>query len=158
MARCGILRTDMPNLEFVEPDDTEKTDPEARVLGQARRELSGRVRTELRALHADLGLAGEPAASMHDLMEAIEHGLARADGPDIRRQIARERAGLASPPSTPSQDPAERFWRLKAGLGDEYEAAVAAKLGAARAHSLRRADNGWSFRGVYAGECPGDGG
>jgi hypothetical protein len=158
MARCGILRTDAPNLEFDEPDEQEKADPEARVMAQAKRELSGRVRDELRRLHADLGLAGQPAASMHDLMEAIEHGLARADGPDIRRQIARERAGLASPPATPSEAPAERFWRLKAGLGDEYEAALAAKLGPARAHALRRAGNGWSFRGVYAGSCPGDGG
>jgi hypothetical protein len=160
MARCGIVRMDMPDLEFAElPSEEEaRTDPEALAVAQARRELSGRVRDELRTLHADLGLAGDPPMKVRDFMEAIENGLARADAPAIRRQIARERAGLAAPPPADSQGPADRFWRLKAGLGDEYESLLAGKLSPARARAMRKAGNGWPFRGVYTGSCEGDGG
>lgn len=159
MARCGILRIDLPDLDATEarPDEQGHVSDEAEAMAQATREVNGVVRDELRGLHADLGLAGDPAPKLSDLLEAIETGLPRADGPDIRRRIARERAGLDSPPATLT-DPTERYWRLRASIGDQYEQALANKVGSARARALRKAHDGWAQRGIYVGQCQGDGG
>ena len=62
----------------------------------------------------------------------------------VRRQIAKERAGLARPPTDLSSlEPAERYLRLITSLGDETERRLADKLGAARARELRAEHGGW---------------
>jgi hypothetical protein len=161
LARCGTLKLDQPDLDATQarPDDEGNVSEEAESVAQATREVNGAVRDELRGLHADLGLAGDLPAKLRDLMQAVEAGLPRGDVPDIHRRLSRERAGLLAPPANPSSDPTERYWRLRAGLGDQYEQALAQKVGRERAHALRKAHDGWSFRGIYtSGQCAWDAG
>ena len=74
-----------------------------------------------------------------------------------RQKLARERAGMATPPASDADLPAgERFLRLWAGLGDEFEQRLAERLGPDRARQLRFSPNAlpWTSRYVHTG-CPG---
>jgi hypothetical protein len=74
-----------------------------------------------------------------------------------RQKLALERAGMALPPAPDVELPAgERFLRLWAGLGDEFEQRLANQLGADRARQLRYSPNAlpWTSRYVHAG-CAG---
>jgi hypothetical protein len=74
----------------------------------------------------------------------------------LRRQLARERAGLAGPPPDLAKtSPLERYLRLLADLGDEAERRAAALLGADRARALRARNEGWGSRMEMAG-CAGE--
>ncbi len=71
------------------------------------------------------------------------------------QRLARERAGLQSPPSDPSgMTPAERLLRFTLGLGDAYERALAEKLGTKRARELRQKNDGWLERRDSQEGCP----
>ena len=73
-----------------------------------------------------------------------------------RQKLALERAGMAPPPASDADLPAgERFLRLWAGLGDEFEQRLANSLGADRARQLRFSANAlpWTSRYVFTG-CP----
>jgi hypothetical protein len=69
-------------------------------------------------------------------------------------RLSHERAGLI-PTSTDvsTASPFERFLRLEMGAGDTFEKALAAALGADRAHALRTEQGSWGQRLSRRG-CP----
>lgn len=50
--------------------------------------------------------------------------------------------------------PLERMMRLFAGMGDEFEQALAAQLGPARAPELRLKKGGWGSKTGFSHGCP----
>jgi hypothetical protein len=82
----------------------------------------------------------------------IEDKSPRGDAQAIRTRIAQERAGLVAPPADWSKaSPLERYLRYLAGLGDETEQMLAAKIGPDRAHALRAAEDGWPMKMQMSG-------
>jgi hypothetical protein len=127
---------------------------EVATFDQAVARLHERFSRALRALYVEV--TGDPTGADTLSPDAIASELRdkSPDGEDtrVRRQIARERAGLARPPAELSQRSAyERYFRLLAGLGDELERDLGAALGGPRARAIRAAGGGWPMRMQMAG-------
>jgi hypothetical protein len=72
--------------------------------------------------------------------------------PQARRQLSRELAGLTPPPVDLAKTPiTERTFRLMMSVGDRYERALAERLGAQRARTMREKDDGWRSKSVANG-------
>jgi hypothetical protein len=151
MARCGIVHIDVPNFDR-EPEAGEPLTAEQQRIEEARVAVGDRMRGELQAIYREAGLPQPMPGAIAELSEALEK-IARPEQADVLRQIARERAGAAPPSAIEQQTLAQRFFRLRAGVGDRYESALAKHLGAERAHALRLETNGWPMRAVYTGVC-----
>jgi hypothetical protein len=167
MAReCRVLM-DSPGVFDSEPGELEVelgarlglSTAEVAAVNQVIRDVHSQYRDQLRALYVEVtgDTAGADALSPHALFEEIEDKSPRDEGPRARRRIARERAGLDAPPADPSRlPPLERAFRAQADLGVVTERGLAARLGAERAHALRRGGNEiFENRGGYSG-CPKD--
>ncbi len=173
-ARCGTLAMDTPGFLFREGYDLEDDLAELVDLSDAEREVIGEVNERFATEHAaalsqlveqhDLaqGKAARaqllqdtpPWATIRALSSVIE-GATREDGSEARAAVARQLAGLEPAPSDlGGLSMAQHYVQLQAGLGDAYERALAQALSPARARELRVADNGWSSKTLYGGECP----
>ncbi len=65
----------------------------------------------------------------------------------VRRRISQERAGLAPAPADVQRlSPFERYFRALAGLGEEAERLLAARVGADKARAVRAEHGGWPMR------------
>lgn len=85
-----------------------------------------------------------------ELDRMADCGVVRFDAPGrddteaLLRRLAEERAGRVEPPTdVASRSIDERFMRGVIALGDDFERAIAQRLGAPRARALRGADDGW---------------
>lgn len=86
--------------------------------------------------------------------DAMQSELANKGAQDeitaLRERLSQERAGLLSPPAVGTKMSAvERHLRAVAALGDDTEAALAARLGSARARAIR--GSGWSSSATAQG-------
>ncbi len=73
----------------------------------------------------------------------------------VRRKLARERAGLDTPPRDLREiTPYEELERDLAAFGDRLQAAVATRLGPARAYALRKQHDGWPGSIFSNAGCP----
>jgi hypothetical protein len=70
--------------------------------------------------------------------------LSPAEAEAMYRRLAAEKSGHVAPPTDLSGlSLEERFVRIEIEIGDEFERALAARLGADRAHEIRHANDGW---------------
>ena len=96
--------------------------------------------------------AGADQLSAHAMGEELTDKATPGEPAAVQKRISHERAGLVAPPADLTRlSPYERFYRGLAGLGDEAERLLAAKLGAEKAHKLRAAEGGWPMRWAMNG-------
>ena len=135
--------------------DTGATAEEAEVMKKIAGVLNEDYAKELRGLYGE-ATGSNPSEDMspNAMIQEIEAKSNPADIQMAHYLLTQERAGLKTPPSDVSMRPAiERAMRLRVGLGNEFEKAIAAELGATRAHALRGKRKGWSNRMVTMGGC-----
>jgi hypothetical protein len=120
------------------------------------RDLKAEVFQEMDEIYRELAGADYKPVPTIDRLRARTEELTENDEA-IRRMLAEELAGLRVAP-TPEQartrSPAERYWRLWAGIGDRYEKRAAELLGAERARQARLESGGWQHKHMYVGRCP----
>jgi hypothetical protein len=154
MARCAVVRADMPLVPSPQsPDQDNNVPPE---VVEVNRRFWGEKRAEFQQLYGELLGKPAPPDDFEKLLDEIRQAVPITVTDDVQRRIARERAGL--PGSQPPRDlaglsPAERFWRKRLSFGDDYETALAQKLGAVRARTLRAEGDGWPMKALYSGSC-----
>ena len=160
LAKNCEVRFDIPSITDNAPPAVSDEDAAALSLSDAERVTLQRTLTDMHtrlhdfATQAVLELGGAPATSpsleeaLSDLQTRTGSGFEAA-----RETLANERAGRAQPPAPDRpQPPGERLLRLWAGLGDDLEHQLAAKLGQERAHQLRTAASaGWMNRFSQSG-------
>lgn len=96
--------------------------------------------------------AGAETLSLEAMRGEIEEKGSRDEHNLVLQRIARERAGLAQPPTDLSKaSPFERLFRAYIQLGDQSEQALAKRLGPERAKEIR--GDGWGSRSDWSG-CP----
>jgi hypothetical protein len=127
---------------------------EREAANQAADETRRHVTSELRRLYLELG--GEQAIadrlSPGTLQMEIVSRLPPGANQHARRQLSRERAGLAAPPNDLGKTPvAERALRLMMSLGEDFERRLAGRIGAERAHDLRAREDGWQSKTAQNG-------
>jgi hypothetical protein len=150
MARCGAVRFDMPtmNVAAYRVDDREKE-----LIAAVIDDYKAKSARELGDVAASLAVPVSNEKDLFETMRSVESTMNAVDSDQALRQLAKERAGLR-PVGTPGTGaPAERYWRFKADLGDRFEQALAAQLGAYRARQLRQMKDGWPMKSVVTGEC-----
>lgn len=155
MAECGVVRYDFPAM-FAKADEMPAFDEqwldlvgasedERELMVQLGDGFRDELFTKLEALANEAGLPAWPTDVT--LLTAVVD-LNKHYGDDAMRRasgvLARERAGLAEPPARGADQPAvARFLRLFTRVGDDFETAIAERLGEARARELHAAGDGW---------------
>jgi hypothetical protein len=138
-------------------DELGVTTEERPVVREVIAAVEARANQELARLYADATGDDTPAERMSlDWMFAEVLRSADTDEPaQVRRTLARERAGLAPAPADLRRvTPYEELVRSLMRSGDDLERALAARLGAGRARELRARHGGWpGLRWNVAG-CP----
>ncbi len=157
MARCGIVRFELPSFVMVREADPSFDDAWSSAVGLTPKEAAqlsivadqvrenyynavvelvvetGRERSWAQQT-ALMGLMG----ALHEYKDEKDTGMA------VAAQISRERAGLTQTGPAKGADPIiEAFYRRMMGFGDEFETALGRSLSPARARELRRHANGW---------------
>ncbi|MCA9711499.1 MAG: hypothetical protein KDK70_37015, partial [Myxococcales bacterium] len=167
MARCGVVRYDFPAM-FAQLDWTPEFEREwLDLVGATAEEGERLIRVaddyrddlfaKLEAIGREVGV--EPWGTDVTLLTVVIE-LSKAVGDDevaaASRRVAQERAGLAEPPASLEGLPvAERFLREFSDVGGAFEERITQELGAARAHELRVARDGWPGLKYQTGaRCP----
>lgn len=166
MAKCGTVKMDHP--AFLSELDTPETDGFADSLGVVDPQERAAIQKAAQRQHAQvsktmrdlvLELGGDEAfvssASMSTLDAFIHDQLDKETLGQVQRRISEERAGLREPPAPGSElSLEERFWRLRAELGNDFEAQLATSLGPERARELRSRHDGWPGNtSVISSDC-----
>jgi hypothetical protein len=166
MAKCAVVKVDSPGwVDNPEAPDVDKyveqlgvTDPvELEGIQAAATRHYDDFNRRLRDIYLELG--GDPElaedASPATLRSHVADQLDKELLADIQRRVAEERAGVREPPAPDAQLPIEeRFFRMHAGLGNEFESMVAAELGPERARALREVHDGWpGSTSVSSSDC-----
>jgi hypothetical protein len=149
-ARCGTISFDLPilNANAYPVADAEKDLVEGVLASYGSEALA-----ELRRVAQTLFVPLPDGIDLAGGLESVEKILNPVDSEEAARTLAKEHAGILPPKSATSGGPVERYWRFKIGLGDRFERALAAQLGAQRARELRNARDGWPSRGIMVGRC-----
>jgi len=101
---------------------------------------------------------GADQLSAHAMGEELQDKAVPGEPQALQARLAQERAGLVAPPADLGKlSPFERYFRAFADLGNEAERALAAKLGADKAHRIRAENDGWPMRMSMSGCQDGDG-
>jgi hypothetical protein len=166
MAKCGTVKIDYPSFlyDFDAPQtdsfasDLGITDPQEKAaLQRAAEKQHENVGKTLREIYRELGGDEEFAAtaSPSTLEAYIKDQIDEEALGNVQRRIAEERAGLREPPAAGAElSIEERFWRMRAELGNEFENQLASGLGPERAHELRAAQDGWpGSTNVHSSRC-----
>ena len=164
LARCGIVRYEVPRFldDLTSPTEldpawvelTGLTDAEAQGVVAASRAFRERLGEQATALAVEVGLERQWAetSAFWIVIGMIQHQAEADEHAASLQRIARERAGLEEPPGPDAElTPTDRANRLLASAGDAFEAAMAERLGAARAKELRAAGDGWPGRRTQLG-------
>jgi hypothetical protein len=158
MADCGMIRFNIPAFlsdRSAEPgfgegwaDIAGLTPQEAAVLAEVSEEFREAVYRDLTELALQAGKSKGWADESPFLGLAFAIAEASGDTPEdgeaMFRRLAAEQAGRDAPPtdlSGVSLD--ERFTRMTMEWGDQFEQALAARLGPDRASALQHANDGW---------------
>ena len=158
-AECHT-KFDHPGMLMVAPPALTKGndtvgDGEVAAVNEAVREVHAKWIALVREAYIEVtgDSAGAKTLSPSAMMSEIEDKGAAGELDALRARIANERAGLAEPPPPGTKMTAlEREYRAYANLGDDTEAAVAKRLGAARARAIR--GQGWSSQSESSGCAP----
>ncbi len=163
MAKNCEVNVDMPSdLSGTPADMSDKTaakyglSPSERTsFDQATKTFGAAAGAQLAAFYTQVtGKPVDPAMTSHAMIEIIS-GTIGAQGAAARQHIAQQRAGIATTPSDwTQQSVADQYEHWFSGLGDAFEDAVGAQLGAARAHALRSVNNGWLGSRHSSSGCP----
>jgi ferric-dicitrate binding protein FerR (iron transport regulator) len=166
MAKCATVKIDYPAFleQFDAPqtrgyaEDLGITDPQEQAALQSAAERHHEaVANTLREIYLELGGDEEFAgsASPSTLEAYIRDQVDQEALGNVQRRIAQERAGLREPPAPGAElSIEERFWRLRAELGNDFEQHVASALGPERAHELRSVHDGWpGSTSVHSSDC-----
>jgi hypothetical protein len=161
--RCE-LRWDMPSIwaeapradsRAVKELGLTKTEQDAvrKVLAAYHR----RMRDKLHKLYVEV--TGDDknvdSLSMRAITSEIKDKSPRAEIKQVFQRLARERAGLQTPPSSLSGTSAiERLYRLLTSAGDRVEKAMAAEIGPDLARRYRRVRDGFGSRSRSSYGCP----
>ncbi|MCL4223702.1 MAG: hypothetical protein KJZ91_04425 [Myxococcales bacterium] len=95
---------------------------------------------------------GADQLSAHAMGEELHDKAAPGEPELVRRRISQERAGLAPAPADVQRlSPFERYFRALAGLGEEAERLLAARVGADKARAVRAEHGGWPMRMSMSG-------
>ncbi|MEM6994683.1 MAG: hypothetical protein AAF721_29480 [Myxococcota bacterium] len=156
MARCGIVRYEIPafldhldeaaSFEEAWLADAEVSPEEHEALAAAAEAFRSKTMSDIADLAVQVGLERSWAEQTPMLVAIgmIQSELDPEEHAEALATVARERAGLADPPSTTAGAPvAERAARLLAGTGDAFQDALASAVGPARAAELRKQQDGW---------------
>lgn len=158
MAECGIVRFNIPHFmqdRYTEPtfgqgwgDAVGLTLQEAAVLAEVGEEYREALYRQLTELVLAAGKSKEWAdqASFLAMVFALGEAspLSPAEAEAMYRRLAAEKAGHVAPPTDLSGlSLEERFARIEIEIGDEFERALAARLGPDRTHEIRHANDGW---------------
>jgi hypothetical protein len=74
---------------------------------------------------------------------------------EARARLSKEKAGLVPPPADLAKTPVvERALRIATAAGDELERRFGERVGAERAHALRRLRDGWPGGRSSMNGCP----
>ena len=154
MAKCAVVRADMPMPPTADSPETEGSSPPE--VAEVSRPFWQEKHEQLKLLHREI--VGKPQApeNLGGLLEEVQRAIPVAVTEEIHRTIARERAGLANSPTPrdlPNRPAAERFWRIRLSLGDDFEDLLARRIGAQRARALRAERDGWAGKAVFTGQC-----
>jgi hypothetical protein len=105
--------------------------------------IEARANAELARQYVDVtGDDRGPDAVSVDWMFSELMRSADPDEPaEVRRRLARERAGLEAPPAASTPYEEQVRWLMRSG--DVLERELAAKIGASRSHELRARNRGW---------------
>jgi hypothetical protein len=167
MAECAVVRVDTPtylrNDQPLTIDEQARkgmglSPEEARAFEDGARKFREEHAQFLRDIFVEVGggspedAAALPLAALDSMLREL---LDDEELEDVRRQVARERAGLADPPTDlDALPPSHRWFRHIADLGNEVERGVAEVIGKERARALRKLDDGWpGDRSVWSGRC-----
>lgn len=164
MAKNCEVRVDLPPVLGAQaaPELSDKTaasygvsSDERATFDQVVAQFQTESNAQLNAFYKEItGNAASSSMSSTAMMELIT-GTLGAQESIARQTIAREHAGLAQPPADlASAQVADRYERWFSTLGDAFESELAAKLGAARAHALRAANDGWMGSSHSSSGCP----
>jgi hypothetical protein len=163
VADCHV-RADSPGLDKWQPmpvvpggikyKDTTIEPAEIPALNAVMNELVSKWRALVRALYVEStgDTAGADTLSLDAMRGELQEKSLPGEHNLLLQQLARERAGLATPPADPSKtSPYERYMRAYLAIGDQTEAAIAKRLGAERAKAIR--GDAWGSRSDWSG-CP----
>lgn len=160
LAKSCSVRVDQPSLLESTPGDVgdeaeamHASPYEVRAMNQAMRSLHRSFRERLRVLYAE-AFGREPDAELSPgvLLGEIRNKASQRPS-ELYTRISQERAGEWPAPSDLRQaSPYERAERMYLGMGDEFQALLAAQLGNERASALRASGGGWAWtRSIFAG-------
>jgi hypothetical protein len=160
-AQCE-LRWDMPSLTLqppMLPDD----EVALLALSEAERATINRLFAashkqlvdEVRQTYAGLTGDDSPGSMSPEAMYAeIVDKIPQAELQSIFQRIARERAGLTTPPAAGTSSPAEKMFRTLTSAGDRLEDELASALDPQLARSLRDMNGGWQSKFSSTHGCP----
>jgi ferric-dicitrate binding protein FerR (iron transport regulator) len=159
-AKCHV-RFDEPNLDHFTPmtklpDDNDRGIEASELddYNAAMAEMAKQWHDLVRGLYIETtgDTAGAETLSIDAMRREVDEKSPRDEHQQILQKISRERAGLASPPADMSKtSPLERLVRGFGAVGDQSEAALARRIGAARAKAIRA--DGWGSKSDMSG-CP----
>jgi hypothetical protein len=164
--RCYV-RIDVPPFDEVKRDDPAWWESYARSMGATQAE-AGAIREAFEEIEQSAyGLVREiyaqstgekvsesDAFDFDRMSYEISRNAEFHEPPEALQRISAERAGLQPPPPLDKMQPLERLLRGMAAQGDLYEAAIAKRLGAARARQLRERNQGWPGPATEWEGCP----
>lgn len=164
-AEACQLRLDQPPVMGMEPGrlgDHRETlglsAEEAEVVQEAIEHVHASLTEDLRALYVEAtgDVAGASQLSPRAMLAEIQDKASQAERDRrIMNLIARERAGLATPPPPDAElSPTERAVRRYARVGDDFQRRLAQSLGPQRAHELRAQEGGWPWSHSIFSGCP----
>jgi hypothetical protein len=161
--RCQI-NFNYPNFDGAPPRLSERlarrhglSDTEREAYDELMKEIHAEVPAELRKLYAEM--SGDATTAARLSPSSLLGEILQKSPDDLilqaRTRLARERAGLAAPPSNlAAAAPVERALRLIVGLGSDFERRLGERVGAARAQSLRTLRESWRNTSSMSG-CQG---
>ena len=133
-------------------------DDERRDYDRVAAEFSQKMMAQLRSLYVEVtgDKAGADSLTAPAIISELRDKSPKAVVQEAYWRLSQERAGLI-PVSTNTTGASafERFLRLEMGSGDDFENALAATIGATRAHALRTEEGSWGNR-LMLGGCPPD--
>ena len=159
------VRADVP--PFVDGDDASAVDAAADQLGltgderrafhDAARELTDDAVVQIREIYVAATGDAEAAAriDLDSMFEQIDATRALGEDARLRATLSQERAGHAEPPADATRmTPYEELYRRLIAAGEDFEARLAARVGAARARELRLRFGGWPGPDFQWFGCP----
>ena len=132
------------------------SDDERREFDRVAAEFTQSMLAQVRTLYVEVtgDKGGADSLTAEAMMNEIRLKVPEATAQEAYWKLSHERAGLVpASTDTSSASAFERYLRLQQNAGNGFENALAATLGADRAHALRTEEGSWGMR-IVLGGCP----